>query len=227
MKILACDTSTKFLCLAVYDKGKVCGYRIEAHRRLSSLMAVSLERVVKAAGYTFADFDYFACGIGPGSFTGMRIGLAAFKALAWSMRKPLVGVSSLDVIAQGAPVGEGRIIPVVDAKRGLVYCSVFLRRQGAVKRLRRYMLIRPDEVAALAKKTSVILGDGVAAYGSLFARTLPAVGLMEKDYWYPEPQHLITRARVQIAEGKVSTAYRMEPLYLYPKECQIRTHHRK
>ena len=76
MKILGIDTTTGRLCLGLYVDGKFYEYSLEVGRKLSALLVPTIQRVIDAAGLKIADIDYFACGLGPGSFTGMRIGLA-------------------------------------------------------------------------------------------------------------------------------------------------------
>ena len=88
MKILGIDTSTNFLSLALSDEKKTYEYRLEVGRKMSLKLSQTIKRVMDELAWGIAQIDYFACGIGPGSFTGMRIGLATIKGLAWSMRTP-------------------------------------------------------------------------------------------------------------------------------------------
>ena len=83
MKILGIDTTTKFLSLGFYADGKVYEYNLEAGSRLSGLLVPTIERALAALGWDIASIDYFACGIGPGSFTGVRVGLATVKGFAY------------------------------------------------------------------------------------------------------------------------------------------------
>jgi tRNA threonylcarbamoyl adenosine modification protein YeaZ len=101
MRILGIDTSTKFLCLGIYDNGKMYEYNLEVGRKLSSLLAVDIKRTLDAAGLRINEINYFACGLGPGSFTGMRTGISTIKGLSWVNKKPIIGISTLDILAQG------------------------------------------------------------------------------------------------------------------------------
>ena len=122
MRILGIDTTTRFLCLAFYDGVKIYEYNLEVGRRLSELIGVTLDRVLHALGWEPEDIDYFACGIGPGSFTGMRVGVATVKGLAWGLKKPIAGIPTLDILAQNVRADNNtHIIPVIDAKRSMVY----------------------------------------------------------------------------------------------------------
>ena len=115
MKILAIDTTTHFLCLGLHADGMFYEYNLLVGRNLSRLLTPTIQKVLAAAGLEIADIDYFACGLGPGSFTGMRIGLATIKGLSAVENKPVVGISTLDILAMNAQ-GQGRlIVPVLDA----------------------------------------------------------------------------------------------------------------
>ena len=158
MKILGIDTTTKMLCVGVYDDGKACEYNVELGRKHSALVVTTVKRVLDALRWQAKDLDYFVCGAGPGSFTGVRIGAAAIKGLAWSLKKPIVSVSSLDILAGNAPC-EGTIVPAIDAKRGLIYSSIYENRNGKLKRLAPYMLLPAEEFLKKIKPGSVISTD--------------------------------------------------------------------
>lgn len=222
MKILAIDTSSKQFVVALYDSGKLCGLRMEAQRRLSGLITVTIQRVLETAGCEPSDIDYFGCGVGPGSFTGMRIGLSAMKALAWALDKPLVPAVSLDILAQAVPESGSSIIPVIDAKRALLYCSQYSKKKQLVRRRRRYRLLTPQQVGRFAPAGSIFLGDGVGALGEEIVQSCRLPILLEADYWYPTAEALMRCVLDEIEQGNTPGADEVEPLYLYPKECQIR-----
>lgn len=229
MKIAAIDTSTKTLCVGVSDGEKAYEYNVDYATRLSRCLVPALGRVFEAAGVTAADFDYFACGTGPGSFTGIRIGMACIKGLAWASSAPVVGVSSLDVVALNARREEGLIASVIDARRGFVYAALYRVRKDRLFRLSAYLLVTPQDLLSrinrhLGKKKAssvVFCGDGIPvmrphAAGSAQARFLDA------DYWKPQGRHVLELAKERIAAKEVCDALAINPLYLYPKECQIR-----
>ena len=128
MKILAIDTTTKYLCLGLYDDGKIYEYNLETGRLLSNLIALTIKRALDAVSWQPADIDYFACGIGPGSFTGTRVGVATIKGMSWPFKKPVLGISTLDILARNVADSNNYIYPVIDAKRNLIYVSAFKDR---------------------------------------------------------------------------------------------------
>lgn len=133
MKILGVDTSTRYLALGVYDNGKFYEYKLELGVRLSAFLTSTIQRVLNSLAWQIKDVDYFACGLGPGSFTGLRIGLATMKGLAWSARKPIVGIPTLDILAQGAIASDVILMPLVDAKRSLVYGSCYQYQKESLR----------------------------------------------------------------------------------------------
>ncbi len=221
MKILGIDTTTRFLCLGLYDGGKFYEYRLETGRKLSSLLVPAIQRVLSASGLEASDMDYFACGLGPGSFTGMRIGLAAIKGLSVGLGRPVAGVSTLDILAEGAPEEYSRIVPAVDAKRGLVYCASYVRRRGVLKRLGRYSLLSIGEFARNFSG-SAVLGDALESYRQELSLRMKGVTFLDKDYWFPSTSGLMKLALAKIRRGETEKPEKIKPIYLYPKECQIK-----
>ncbi len=224
MRILGIDTSTKFLSVGIYDKGRIYGYNLEVGRKLSALINPTIKKVLDAAGLEAGDIDYFACGIGPGSFTGMRVGLATVKGLAWSLKKPAVGISTLDILSRNVGLAEGTVIPMLDAKRGLVYCALYRKKNNDFKKLSPDMLLTPQGLFRKAKNGSIFLGDAVALYRSRILTGVKSAVITDYDFWYPKPHNIIRLALEKIAGGKknLTSALNLEPVYLYPKECQIK-----
>lgn len=222
MKILGIDTSTKFMCIGLYDGAKIYEYNLEVGRLLSGLLNVTIKRVLDAAGLDAGRIDYFACGLGPGSFTGMRIGISYIKGLSWALKKPVVGISTLDILAYELKQEAGPIIPIIDAKRGLVYCAIFKRERGRLTRIKPYLLINEKELLKKIRPKSIILGDGIQLYREQILKTVPQVKFLESEFWYPKAHNIIELAMEKIAEKKISDTFRIKPIYLYPKECQIK-----
>lgn len=222
MRILGIDTTTKFLALGVYDRSRIAEYNIDLGRRHTALLVPVIERCLASLGLQAPDIDYFAVGIGPGSFTGIRVGLSTMKGFAFALKKPLVGIPTLDILAQGA-MGEGCEIAVfVDAKRGLLYAGRFREESGFLKRVSGYKLIPPEAAKTVASGSSVILGDGAGLYRSQIRRIIPQARILGEEYWYPKGRHIVESALERIRAGKLDEAGSLQPVYLYPKECQIR-----
>ncbi|MFH0763047.1 MAG: tRNA (adenosine(37)-N6)-threonylcarbamoyltransferase complex dimerization subunit type 1 TsaB [Candidatus Omnitrophota bacterium] len=222
MKILAVDTSTNFLCLGLSDGHRFYEYNLELGRRLSSLLAPALKRTVEAAGWKLKDIDYLACGLGPGSFTGLRLGMAAVKGLGWALNKPLVGIPSLDILAAQVKEEGREIAVIVDARRGLVYCGIYKNKNGRIKRIAPYALLNEEELFKSIKDNSIILGNGVNLCRERILHKVKAVTILDKDYWYPKARNMMELALERIRDKKISNAFALKPIYLYPKECQVK-----
>jgi tRNA threonylcarbamoyl adenosine modification protein YeaZ len=222
MKILGIDTTTKLLCLGLYDNHQIYEYNLEVGTRLSALLAITIKRVLDTLGWRINDIDYFVCGLGPCSFTGVRVGLSTVKGMSWALNKPIIGISTLDILAKNVKNSEGLIVPVIDAKRNLIYTSVYRNKNGRLNRIKPYMLLTENEFFKKIKSNAIILGDAAGLYKDKLLKNIKGVNILDKDYWYPKAHHLIILALERIKEKKMSTPFEIRPIYLYPKECQIR-----
>ena len=223
MKILGIDTTTKFICLGLYIDGKFYEYNLEVGRQLSGLLVPTIQRVISALGLKIADIDYFACGLGPGSFTGMRIGLATIKGLSVVRQKPVIGISSLDILAKNVLEEDSLIVSANDAKRGLIYCSSYKNEGGVLRRKSEYELLTLDEFINKFNHKPVILGDAVSLYKKEFLSSIKGSRVLDKDHWFLKAHNLIDLALAKIKAKQFNSALTIKPIYLYPKECQIKT----
>jgi tRNA threonylcarbamoyladenosine biosynthesis protein TsaB len=223
MKILGIDTTTKFLCLGIYDDNKMYEYNLEVGRKLSSLLSVTIKRVLDALKLRADDIDYFACGLGPGSFTGTRTGLATIKGMSWALKKPVIGISTLDILARNVRHTDKPIVPLIDAKRELIYCSVFKNENGRLVKVKPYMLLSKEELFKKIKGNAIILGDAIDLYRDKILMHVKGATILDKDYWYPKARNIILLALERIRDKKFDNPFDIKPIYLYPKECQIKT----
>ena len=187
------------------------------------MLAPAIQRVSEAAGLKIADIGYFACGLGPGSFTGLRIGLATIKGLSVVRNKPIVGISSLDILAKNVELKDRLIVTALDAKRGLIYCSSYKYERGILKRKSKYSLLSLDEFVGEFRARPVILGDAAALYRDKILSGIKGATVLDKDYWELRTHNLMELALTKIKAKQFSSALTIKPVYLYPKECQIKT----
>jgi tRNA threonylcarbamoyl adenosine modification protein YeaZ len=221
MKILGIDTTTKFLCLGIYDNYKIYEYNLEVGTRLSSLLSITIKRAEDALGWKANDVDYLACGLGPGSFTGVRVGLATIKGMSWALNKPIIGISTLDILAKNVQNSDAQIVPIVDAKRNLIYSSVYRNKGGRLIRTQPYMLLTIDEFFQKVKSNAIILGDAAGLYKDAILTNIKGASILDKDAWYPKAHNIIELALEKIKKKKFNSPFEVKPIYLYPKECQI------
>ena len=164
MKILALETSAKAVSAAVSEDGKILcsGYQDTGLTHSRTLMPI-VEGILKNTGLTVQDCDAIAVAAGPGSFTGIRIGVSTVKGLAWAADKPCVGVSTLEAMAWHGLAAGGLVCPVMDARRSQVYNALFQAENGKPVRL---CEDRPIALSQLAEELrtlnapAFLIGDG-------------------------------------------------------------------
>ena len=154
MKTLSLETSAKSVSVAVTENGKVlaASYQNIGLTHSVTLMPL-LDGMLQNAGLSLPDIDLLAVAAGPGSFTGLRIGVSALKGLAWAKEKPCCGVSTLLAMAQHARAFEGTVICAMDARRSQVYNALFRCESGVLTRL------CPDRAIGLAELAEDLSGD--------------------------------------------------------------------
>ncbi|MCX5667224.1 MAG: tRNA (adenosine(37)-N6)-threonylcarbamoyltransferase complex dimerization subunit type 1 TsaB [Candidatus Omnitrophica bacterium] len=184
MIILAIDTSTDYLSLAILKDGRlIVKFHKRADRRHSILLVPTIEKLIKKAKLNIGKIDCFAISIGPGSFTGLRIGVTVVKGLAYALKKRIVAVPTLDVIAENAKSFKGVVCPVLDARKNKVYACLYKSDGKSLKRLSKYLLL---PVADLLKKIKAMrynvlfLGD---AMGQIFAGDIERAPKFDRGGW--------------------------------------------
>jgi len=215
MKILAIDTSTDYLSLAISDGEKtIARYHRRTHRNHSRLIIPTISGLIKKARLKIHDIDVFAVSIGPGSFTGLRIGVVTVKALAYALGKPIVTVPTLDVIAQNAKSFRGLICPVIDARKSKVYGCLYRSDGKSVKKISKYLLLPAEELLKMTASYDKVLflGDGVGLVG----------GEEKVKSWYPKAGTVAGLALDRIKKKKFTSPEDLEPMYLYSRECDIK-----
>ncbi len=220
MRLLAIDTSTDYLSLAVVDGERaIARIHKSAPRSHSSLLMPMIEKILKRSKTGLKDLDGFCLSIGPGSFTGLRIGASTIKGLAFVTGKPIVAVPTLDAIAEGGKKFCGIICTVLDARKGKVYASVYTSdAKGVVKRISKALLVPIDE---LLKKLEgydkvLFLGD----YAEKAAGLLTG-GIISPRPWQPKPEVVGALGAKYFKKRKFVKVEDLEPLYIYSKECDI------
>ena len=169
MRILAIDTATDTATAAVTDSGFLIGECILNHKKThSQKLMVLIERMMGDLELDVSDIDLFAAAEGPGSFTGLRIGIATVKALAHSVNKPVIGVSTLEGLAYNLPYADGLIVPVMDARNNQVFNAAY---EWAGDELRE--VIAPNAcdinecIERVKGKNAIFTGDGVNVHADL------------------------------------------------------------
>ena len=165
MRILAVDTATTTCSVAIADKTSLISeftlVREETH---SKHLMEMIKAVLRVSGLNFSDLDGFAVTRGPGSFTGLRIGISAIKGLAVASEKPVVGVSSLETLALQVSYSRDLICPILDARRGEVYFSRYRFLNGLLKKQTKERVAPPDQAIADLNESCLFVGNGALLY---------------------------------------------------------------
>lgn len=216
MKLLAIDTSTNYLSLALMKDGKIIGkFHRRSDMRHSSLLVPMIDKLLKKSGSKIKDIDAFCISVGPGSFTGLRIGVTTVKGLSYCLKKPIVAVPTLDVIAANVKNFSGVICPVLNARKNKVYACIYESDGKAIKRISKYLLLPAEELEGKLKnikKSIAFLGDAV---GPIYPAK-PKV----KD-WQPKASVVARIGHELFNKKKFTRPEDLEPLYLYSRECDI------
>jgi tRNA threonylcarbamoyladenosine biosynthesis protein TsaB len=165
MKILALDTATLSCSAAIVDDGMACAELTTVNNQTHSkhLMRM-IDTVCDMSGLKIADMDGFAVTIGPGSFTGLRIGISTVKGLAWSLNKPVVGISSLDALAWQCIPAAYPVCTMLDARKQEVYYCRYRLQDGELKKDSSEQVVAPAEVIDDTREPCIFIGNGANLY---------------------------------------------------------------
>jgi tRNA threonylcarbamoyladenosine biosynthesis protein TsaB len=218
--LLALDTATLMAGVAVFrdHDGRVLAERRRVVTTHSEALLQLVDEALREAAVEARALDAIVCGAGPGSFTGLRIGLATAKGLCFALGRPLVMVSSLEALAARAP--DGRVCAVIDAHKGEVYAGLFAVERGVPRPLdpsgEAERVLAPAALADELRAGGVVLvGDGVLRYRELFIGAAP----LDED-GAPRPADVARLGALRLAAGERSDLARAAPKYIRPSEAE-------
>ncbi|PID58932.1 tRNA (adenosine(37)-N6)-threonylcarbamoyltransferase complex dimerization subunit type 1 TsaB [candidate division KSB3 bacterium] len=223
MHILGIDTSTMTGSIAVISNDRLLAeYSVNTKTTHAERLIPSIDVVLRAASLTVWDLDGIAVSSGPGSFTGLRIGMTTARSLAYSIQKPLVGVSSLDALAAQYLYCSLLVCPVLDARKKEVYSALYRNTGSRVQRLSGYRAIAPELLVKDIQEPVLFLGDGVVPYGDRLQSLLGEMAL------FADPAHLLPRAslvaalgRERLVAGDIDDYFSLTPTYIRKSDAEI------
>lgn len=223
MSLLAIETSTRRLGVALVEAEQLlASYELLADYPHAVELPDAVTRVLKAAKIPLHRLEALAIDVGPGSFTGLRIGLAFVKALAFASGKPLVGIASLDVLAAGLPFTRQPIRPVLDARQQNVYTAQYHWEGERLVRETDYLLGPLEEVVPASQEAVILVGDGCALYREPLLARCPHAQVAAAECWLPGTATLARLGQARWLRGERDDPARLVPLYLYPMDCSVR-----
>ena len=218
MLILAFETSAKAGSVALWQNGKLLGesYQNTGLTHSQTLLSMA-ESLIKSCGFTPQNVEAVAVAAGPGSFTGVRIGVAAAKGFAWGLELPCCGVSTLEAMAEQLGIYEGLVVPVMDARRSQVYNAVFQAEKGTLTRITEDRAISLEDLAVELEACSgpiYLVGDGsTLTYNTLCSR-LPMLVLPPEHRMHQRAAGVAMVAEKMLLQGKPCDAAALTPNYL-------------
>lgn len=174
MRVLGFDTATLNCSVALIDDDQLISvYSLHSYLSHSQRLLSSIHGLLARAGLTLEDISALAISVGPGSFTGLRIGLSTAKGLAFATGKPLVGVPTLDAAASSLAPTNRLICPMIDARKGQVYAALYQYREASkLQKLTADMALYPQDLCELIREPAIFVGSGIEAYGPLWRERL-------------------------------------------------------
>ncbi|GAW92511.1 tRNA (adenosine(37)-N6)-threonylcarbamoyltransferase complex dimerization subunit type 1 TsaB [Calderihabitans maritimus] len=228
MRVLGLDTATPVAGLAVLEDGRLLGELfLNTGRTHSEKLLPALHQLLDYCELKLRDIDGFAVAIGPGSFTGLRIGLATAKGFAHSLGKPLVGVPTLDALALNAAGAGGIICPILNARKNEVYAALYVSHNGQeLNRLSQYMAVSPAELVDLLEQYEepvTLLGDGVAVLGTELREKLGnRARWMVNTLSLPRASQIAYLGLVRLQQKSAEDIKELVPFYIRPSEAEAR-----
>jgi tRNA threonylcarbamoyladenosine biosynthesis protein TsaB len=220
--VLAFDTATAVTSVAVIRGEAVLAETlVNCHRLHSERLLETMRWVLREAGLGLAEIDLLAVSAGPGSFTGLRIGAATAKGLAFAAQKPLIAVPTLDALAANLPLQDGTLCVLIDARMREVYGAAYRFAGGARE------TVVPAGVGALERLLEQVagdvylMGDAVAPYREQILARLPQARLLPERVGVPRASSVAAEALELLRRGAVTDPALMAPVYLRQSHAEM------
>ena len=216
--ILAFETSAKAASVALLDKGILLGegYQNTGLTHSQTLMSMA-EDLLDNCGKTISDITAVAVANGPGSFTGVRIGVAAAKGLAWGKEIPCYGVSTLEAMAEALGVYDGYVVPTMDARRNQTYTALFRADAGKLTRMMEDCAIsfaELGETLKICEKPIFLVGDGAVLCYNTLVESVPGLVLPPEHRQHQRASGVALVAQRLIDAGEEGDGGSLTPNYL-------------
>ena len=216
--VLAFETSAKAASVALLEGDKLIGesYQNTGLTHSQTLMQMC-EDLLATCGKTVSDITAVAVANGPGSFTGVRIGVAAAKGLAWGAELPCYGVSTLEAMAEGLGVYDGFVVPTMDARRSQTYTAIFRAEEGKLTRVMEDCAISFAELAEKLKsceKSIFLVGDGAVLCYNTLKEAVTGLVLPPEHRQHQRAAGVALAAQKMIVAGESGDGASLSPNYL-------------
>ena len=224
MKILSIDCATAAATCAILNDDNVLGEITYNYKKQhSTVLLPIIDELFNNVGMSISDIDGYVASKGPGSFTGLRIGLATIKGLSQGSKKPFVTVSTLDSLAYNLAYTDGIICPILDALRDNVYTALYTFNNYKLNRITDYMNISIDELIDMLKEKNSNLsfvGDGIPKFRERLMQQLPNIGFAPTHLNLAKASSLGELGLKLLSKGIFDDLYASVPIYLRLPQAQ-------
>ena len=224
MILLGFDTATPQVSVAISTDGAVVGeLRLGHGRRHAEHLAPGIQYLCRQLGIELSQLSGIAVGLGPGLFTGLRVGVTTAKTMAQSLRLPMVGVPSLDLVAYPLRHASRLVAAVIDARRGEVFHAHYRPVPGGVQRVSAYEVGTTDDLVAdlVATGEEVLLaGDGALQYREALAG-IDRAEQAGASFAAPSATALLELAAARMEREEFSSPWEVQPLYLRQSDAEL------
>ncbi len=229
MKILAIETSTMLGGIAIMDdlSGLIAEVRLNVKSTHSERLMTEIDHVLKQAELKVSDIDVFAIAIGPGSFTGLRIGLSTVKGFSYATGKPIVSVPTLEALAWNFPHCRHPVCTMLDARKKEVYSALFKWKDGGFTRLIDEVSIKVDRVLEDIKLSSdkkvVFTGEGAILYRDKIIEVMGNKAIFASpEKIVPSPANVASIGIKKAIKGEFSEPVSLVPFYIRRSEAELK-----
>ncbi len=225
MIILGIESATAQVgCALGGVEGVFASFHAARGRRHAETLVPAIEFVCRSARIEFRDISVVAVDVGPGLFTGLRVGMATAKAMAAALRVPVIGMSSLDLLAHQVRHSPRLIVAVVDARRGEVFSATYRHVQGGVQRLSEPKVGTATELANDLRATNqeaLLVGDGALRYADVLAEDRGRVEIGSVGQQWPSAGDLVELAHPRALREEFVQPSELHPIYLRKADAEI------
>lgn len=224
MKILALETATLAGGIAIVDdsEGLISEVRVEVKVAHAERLMPSIEWLLQASNISVNQIDAFALSIGPGSFTGLRIGLSTAKGFSYSTGKPIVPVPTLDAFAETIPYCRHLVCPMLDARKNEVYAALYTWEGSTCRKILPETALDPHELLKKINEPVVFMGDGAVTYRHLILDTLKTRAVFAPaSRMSPAASAVAEIAIEKLKQGIETDPVSLVPFYIRKSEAEI------
>lgn len=220
--VLAADTATRMNAVALCRGGEILAETLTDGQRTHAERLMDMAAwVLREGGASLEAVDLLAISTGPGSFTGLRIGVSAWKGLALARGIPLIGVPTLDAMTLLAGMHDGMVCPMLDARMKEVFAAVYRFRDGEREKIRPDAVCPAEAVIAELEGPALFLGDGAEAYREQIQAALPEARFAPAHCSVPRAAAVAAEALALAAAGADGVADQVEPVYLRLSQAEM------